>query len=542
MKIVLIGGSSDIGKSLVERLAENNEIISTYNSKNPDKDLPTVTNIKLDISNKEDINYFIENNISHEWDILIFLPATMKPIGLFEEVDGEEWVKSIEVNFTNQLYLLKKILPFRKINKELIKTVIFCAGPGTNNATVRHSSYTISKIALIKITELLDKEIDDIKFSVIGPGWVKTKIHKEVLDAGKNAGKMFVETQKRLKNENFNSMDRVIDSFDYVIKNKKIIVGGRNISSQSDKLEEDSLLNVLEIDKDIYKLRRDFNDFQLSDLDFNVEDSIKLFSSNPSLQNPKSIIYKLFKRILILKFDQIFKKKKILEKLFGFEINFPFFEMGTINSAHLFGIDELFILDFYIRNKNTYNNTCDIGCNIGLHSLFMNLCGFNVTSFEPDPVHYSIAKENLTRFNIDNLNNKAVSNYDGKASFTRITNNTTGSYINDKKSSYGPTEVFDVDVVNSKSLSQKFDLIKIDAEGSELDILSNFDSETFLKTDIIMEISTEENRVALWELIKKYNLKVYSQKNSWNIASEITLLPVTHMEGSIFISCKNKFI
>ena len=45
----------------------------------------------------------------------------------------------------------------------------------------------------------------------------------------------------------------------------------------------------------------------------------------------------------------------------------------------------------------------------------------------------------------NNFNEKAVSNYSGKAIFTKIINNSTGSYINDKKDGYGPLEKYQVE-------------------------------------------------------------------------------------------------
>ena len=35
--------------------------------------------------------------------------------------------------------------------------------------------------------ELLDAEVPDVKFVILGPGWVRTKIHDAVLQAGKIA-------------------------------------------------------------------------------------------------------------------------------------------------------------------------------------------------------------------------------------------------------------------------------------------------------------------------------------------------------------------
>ena len=544
MKIICLGGSSDIGQALIKELIKNNEIISTFYSNDPNVQNKKITSVYLDLSSIKSIDEFVDSKISSNWDCIIFLSATLKPIGLFNDNDPKEWLESININFTNQIYLLNKLLKFKNSNKKNEKSVIFCAGPGTNNPTTRHSSYTVSKIALIKLTELLDYEIQDIKFSIIGPGWVNTKIHDEIIEAGSdNSGPLVEETTRRRNSNDFNSIDKVVKSFVDVLNLPKNIVGGKNISTQNDKINNKNLLNYLDIDKDIYKLRRDFNDFKIDhDLNFNIEDIINIFSSSPKLQNPNSLVYKFFKRLLIFKFNNIFENNNTLKELFGFQIDFPMVRMGSINSAHLFGIDELFILDFYIRNKSKYKTACDIGCNIGLHSLFMHLCGFSVTSFEPDPIHFSIIEKNLSKFTKKVLFNKAVSNYDGKATFTRIINNTTGSYINDKKTSYGPTDKFEVEVLDSKNLSDRFDLMKIDAEGSEMDILENFTETHFNKTDIIMEVSTQESREDLWKLINKFNLNVYSQKISWEIVKTIEDLPLTHREGSIFLSSKNKFI
>lgn len=544
MKIIIIGGSSDIGKALIEELVKKNDIVSTYYSQNPHKENSKIISEYLDISSKKNIDEFMSSKEINNWDSLIFLSATLKPLGLFKDNDPEDWSNSININFTNQIYLLNKLLNKKNINNSNEKSVIFCAGPGTNNPTSNHSAYTVSKIALIKLTELLDYENSDIKFSIVGPGWVNTKIHDEIIDAGiDNAGLLLDETNRRRKNKHFNSMDKVVNSFIDVLNLPKKIVGGKNISTQNDQINNEDLLTYFDIDKDMYKLRRDFNDFHIeNDLSFKIEDIVNIFSTSPKLQNPNSSIYKFFKRLLIFKFNNIFKNDKDLKELFGYQINFPMVRMGTINSAHLFGIDELFILDFYIRNSNKYKNACDIGCNIGLHSLFMNLAGFKVTSFEPDPNHFTFVERNLSKFNNKILYNKAVSNYDGKATFTRIINNTTGSYINDKKTSYGPTDQFEVDVLDSKNLSDKFDLMKIDAEGSELDILENFTEAHFKNTDIIMEVSTEDSRKDLWKLINKYQLKIYAQKISWELVKTIDHLPLTHREGSIFLSSKNKFI
>ena len=114
--------------------------------------------------------------------------------------------------------------------------------------------------------------------------------------------------------------------------------------------------------------------------------------------------------------------------------------------------------------------------------------------------------------------------------------------IKDKKIAYGKQKIYNVRAIDAKDLKDKFDLIKIDAEGSEIDIIKRFSKKTFENTDIIMEISTEFNKKLMWMLRKKKNLKIYSQKNGWDQIKRIEDLPNTHREGSIFISHKNKFL
>jgi len=279
-----------------------------------------------------------------------------------------------------------------------------------------------------------------------------------------------------------------------------------------------------------------FENLEPEDLSFDTSDVIKLLSKNEDLQKPDSKIYIFFKKLMIAKYAAHYSENDILEESLGIKINFPFFSFGNINSRHFFGIDELLIHDFYIRNKDRYKYVADIGCNCGLHSKILCELGYEVDSYEPDQEHIEMSMKLLSKYNNNNFIKKAVSNYTGKATFTRIINNSTGSYINNKKKSYGPTETYEVDVINAFDLSFKYDLIKMDIEGSEADVFSAFDPKVFRKTDFIAEVSTEDTKVALWDLFSDLKIKVYAQKIGWKQVHHIEDLPTSHREGSIFIS------
>ena len=134
-------------------------------------------------------------------------------------------------------------------------------GGGTNSAPINFSAYTTSKIALIKTVELLDAEFEDISFTIIGPGWVKTKIHQQTIREELKGLASYKETIRRLEENDFVKMERVVESVKWVLSEKKEVVGGRNFSTAHDMVGSKELREMLLKNKNAYKLRRNANDF-----------------------------------------------------------------------------------------------------------------------------------------------------------------------------------------------------------------------------------------------------------------------------------------
>lgn len=189
------------------------------------------------------------------WDELIVAPGTLEPIGMFLETDFDAWSASFEINFLNQLRAVHALLRSRASGA----FVLFFAGGGTNGAADRFSAYTASKIALLKMTELLQSEIPDTKFVILGPGWIRTKIHEETLRAGDAAGHSRAETRRRLDAGDFGSMSSVLDCIDWLSMQPRARVGGRNFSVQHDDWGRPGCTDALDADPDIGKLRRHGN-------------------------------------------------------------------------------------------------------------------------------------------------------------------------------------------------------------------------------------------------------------------------------------------
>lgn len=226
------------------------------------------------------------------------------------------------------------------------------------------------------------------------------------------------------------------------------------------------------------------------------------------------------------------------------DLNFPFKSMGAISSLDLFGLDEILIFAFYFKNKDRYKNVADIGANIGLHSILMSKCGWNVNSYEPDPIHVEIIKNNIAINNSKNIiiNQQAVSGKNGQLDFIRVLGNTTGNHIAGAKDApYGDLEKFTVEVIAIKEIMNSSDFIKMDVEGEESNIIVSTDSEDWKYCDMMLEVGTEENAETIYNHLSKLNVSLYSQKNNWKEISSINQVPTSYKEGSMFITSKDYF-
>ena len=186
------------------------------------------------------------------FDECVVALGTLEPIGQFHETPWHEWATSISVNFTAQLHATHAALAFRKRGA----LVLFFAGGGTNSATERMSAYTISKVALIKMTELLQVEIENTRFCILGPGWVDTKIHQEVLNAGKRSGEHLSVTAARIASQDFVPMESVLDCIDWISTQPAEVIGGRNFSVAYDDWRSEEFAGMLRADNELGRLRR----------------------------------------------------------------------------------------------------------------------------------------------------------------------------------------------------------------------------------------------------------------------------------------------
>lgn len=222
---------------------------------------------------------------------------------------------------------------------------------------------------------------------------------------------------------------------------------------------------------------------------------------------------------------------------------FPYYRMGAVDSLNLFDFDELIILSFYWLNRNRYRRVADIGANIGLHSIILEKCGFEVYSYEPDPQHFEILQKNLKLNKCSGIEvfNSAVSSRAGEVEFVRVLGNTTGSYLaGSKPPQYlsGDLEKFLVRVESIKPIIGWADLLKIDVEGHEKEILLNTSYQDWQASDAIVEVGNGKNAESIFDYFNKIGVNLFAQKTNWQLVEKLEQMPTSYKDGSLFITLK----
>jgi NAD(P)-dependent dehydrogenase (short-subunit alcohol dehydrogenase family) len=259
---IVLGVTADIGGGLCERLLADGWRVAGIG-----RDLerlrmlqgiPDLSLHRCDIESVDSVRTLQEemSEAGLKWDFFLSCVGTMEPIGKFFELDFEIWAHSIAVNFTAQLRVLHGLWPLRQAETNV--DVMLLAGGGTNNPVTNYSAYCVSKIALIKMCELLDDEEHSANIFILGPGYVNTRIHEETLRAGpKAAGSGYLKTLNFLEGPG-TSIDEIYQHMCWCMGQGRDIAGGRNFSTVHDPWRGGGadLAKSLRKRKDAFRLRR----------------------------------------------------------------------------------------------------------------------------------------------------------------------------------------------------------------------------------------------------------------------------------------------
>lgn len=258
---VILGVTADIGIHLAERLLKQGWRVTGLG-----RDAARAASldshehfrfVPCDLSSTKSMQSAIAtvSESTPAWTLFVSSAGTMKPIGSFFDLDFDDWEASIHVNATAQLRILHGLWPHR--TRDHTAQVCLLAGGGTNGPMPNYSAYCLSKIALIKMVELMDDEAEDGNFFIIGPGFMHTRIHEETLEAGDAAGLGLSKTLSFMETAG-TTHDELYDCIDWCVSSGRAVAGGRNFSTVHDPWRNggENLAKVLTGNTNAHRLRR----------------------------------------------------------------------------------------------------------------------------------------------------------------------------------------------------------------------------------------------------------------------------------------------
>ena len=259
--VIITGASSGIGFSIAQALDKKYRLILI--SKTESKLIKTYKKLKsdnlfyaFDISNNEDVEstYISLNKEIHEIYALINCSGFLGAIGKLATVSPEEFMTGVNVNLYGSYLMCYNTL--KSYESRGLKKIINFSGGGATGPFPRYSSYSCSKIALVKLTENMALEYPDIDINIIAPGFIKTDLAQQTLDAGRDKAGTFYDKTMDILNEGGQSISRVIDLIQFLLSEKSHKISGKLISAQWDNWEDVNFQKRLRNEKDLCTLRR----------------------------------------------------------------------------------------------------------------------------------------------------------------------------------------------------------------------------------------------------------------------------------------------
>lgn len=182
MNILITGGSSGLGKKIVEVLSEqqNNNIFFTYNTHVADalaieKSRNNITSIKVDFCNDEDIDNLINNLATINMDVLINNAYVGCPqTTYFHKVEPIDFLDGFKHNIIPTIRITQEAIILFK--KKRFGKIINILTDALSNPPMGYSVYASNKAYLLELSKIWNKEYTryNITSNCVSPAYMRT--------------------------------------------------------------------------------------------------------------------------------------------------------------------------------------------------------------------------------------------------------------------------------------------------------------------------------------------------------------------------------
>ncbi|WP_029064392.1 SDR family oxidoreductase [Labrenzia sp. DG1229] len=176
---IVTGGRSGIGRAIAMRLRDEGARVFTA-QRGDDPDFEHVPADFADLAIPERVVSEIAARAGR-LDVLVNNAGIMQE-AVIEEMDLDDWQRSLNVNLTAPFLLIKHALPHLRKSRGAIVNVGSIEGIGCNE---HHAAYSASKAGLHGLTRAVavDHGKHGIKCNAVAPGWIDTDLNLDFINA-----------------------------------------------------------------------------------------------------------------------------------------------------------------------------------------------------------------------------------------------------------------------------------------------------------------------------------------------------------------------
>lgn len=264
--VIITGGSGGIGRNIVNgliidgyrlliigRSRDNYEKLISFLGKNNNIEF-----FQADVSNLvevQNIFSFLSRSNQNLYG-LINMAAIQTPIGEFSRNDIIEWSNNLSINLLGVSNMVYGFIKAKSNIKEKRKIINFSGG-GVTSSRPNFSAYAVSKIGVVKLSEILADELNDINIDInsVSPGAINTNMTNEIIDAGEKSGDEYNLSLIR-KHKGGDSVKKIVDLCQFLLSPESNNISGKLISAVWDDWKNKDYRTKLLEDKDFATLRR----------------------------------------------------------------------------------------------------------------------------------------------------------------------------------------------------------------------------------------------------------------------------------------------
>ncbi len=219
MKILITGGASGLGKSILEKIQESNEIHFTFNksltsSKEISKKFKNSQSYKCDFTNEDELEIFINKIKNIDFDVLINNYYSGKFLDKhYSKTYPSEFLDVYKNNIIPLIKISQVVIEnFKKKRKGLILSI---SSQSISLPPIGSSLYSVTKSVIEQLSKTWNSEYEKygITSKIISPSFMRTNLTSSL---DERIIEMFYENES-----NFDEINRVANLIDGLIKDYK---------------------------------------------------------------------------------------------------------------------------------------------------------------------------------------------------------------------------------------------------------------------------------------------------------------------------------